>query len=251
MNGFSLDIKGIYDYQKNRPPYLLIDYVNEVIPGKSANGYKNLKEDEWFFKVHWPGDPNMPGLLQIEALVQMCALTILTLDGNKGKNITSHTQLYSEYEPNEKFHFVKYEELVRNPVDEMARIAQFLQITNLASLQYPSNFGNRWGGNSSSMGEFKGVESNRLNKWTQELSNSEIRIIEYFLCEYLTQARYLVQYEQRNRLRILADIIWTETKSITSSFRVSARGVYYAGKHLVVMIKSVYSCLFDIKYLGR
>jgi 3-hydroxymyristoyl/3-hydroxydecanoyl-(acyl carrier protein) dehydratase len=27
--------------------------------------------DEWFFKVHWPNDPNMPGMLQIEALVQM------------------------------------------------------------------------------------------------------------------------------------------------------------------------------------
>ena len=29
---------------------------------------RNSKVDEWFFKVHWPGDPNMPGLLQIEAL---------------------------------------------------------------------------------------------------------------------------------------------------------------------------------------
>ena len=51
----------------------------------SAKGYKDLKEDEWFFKVHWPNDPNMPGMLQIESLVQMCALAILTLPGNKGK----------------------------------------------------------------------------------------------------------------------------------------------------------------------
>tara|TARA_B100001964_G_C14173318_1_gene572578 strand:+ start:644 stop:1114 length:471 start_codon:yes stop_codon:yes gene_type:complete len=80
-----LDLDGIHEYQQNRYPYLLIDYAEEVIPGKIANGYKILKNDEWFFKVHWPGDPNMPGMLQVEALVQMCALTILCMPGNKGQ----------------------------------------------------------------------------------------------------------------------------------------------------------------------
>ena len=79
-----LDLKGIQEYQQNRHPYLLIDYVDEVIPGKIANGFKDLKDD-WFFKVHWPSDPNVPGMLQIEAMVQMAALTILTLPNNKGK----------------------------------------------------------------------------------------------------------------------------------------------------------------------
>ena len=85
MKSLSLDKKGIYEYQQNREPYLLIDFATEIIPGKSAKGYKDLNEDEWFFKVHWPNDPNMPGMLQIEALVQMCALSILCLPGNKGK----------------------------------------------------------------------------------------------------------------------------------------------------------------------
>ena len=85
MKIFSLDKQGIYEYQQNREPYLLIDYASEIIPGVSAKGYKDLKNDEWFFKVHWPSDPNMPGMLQIEALVQMCALSILSLTGNKGK----------------------------------------------------------------------------------------------------------------------------------------------------------------------
>ena len=85
MKGFELDLKGIKEYQQNRQPYLMIDFVEEVIPGKSAKGYKDLKDDEWFFKVHWPSDPNMPGMLQMEALVQMSALSILTLPGNKGK----------------------------------------------------------------------------------------------------------------------------------------------------------------------
>ena len=85
MKKFSLDKKGICEYQQNRDPYLLIDYATEIIPGKSAKGYKDLKDEEWFFKVHWPNDPNMPGMLQIEALIQMCALSLLSLPGNKGK----------------------------------------------------------------------------------------------------------------------------------------------------------------------
>lgn len=85
MKKISLDKEGIHEYQQNRYPYLMIDFAEEILPGKSAKGYKDLPEDEWFFKVHWPEDPNMPGMLQIESLVQMCALSILSLDGNKGK----------------------------------------------------------------------------------------------------------------------------------------------------------------------
>ena len=80
-----LNKKEILEYQQNRPPYLMIDFAEEVIPGKSANGYKDFKDDEWFFKVHWPSDPNVPGMLQIESLIQMSALSILSLPGNKGK----------------------------------------------------------------------------------------------------------------------------------------------------------------------
>lgn len=85
MESLVLDKNGIHEYQQNRHPYLLIDFVEEVIPGVSARGYKDLTEKDWFFECHFPGDPNMPGMLQIEALVQMCALTVLTLPGNKGK----------------------------------------------------------------------------------------------------------------------------------------------------------------------
>ena len=34
-----------------------------------GQGFKEFKKDEWFFKVHWPSDPNVPGMLQIESLV--------------------------------------------------------------------------------------------------------------------------------------------------------------------------------------
>ena len=80
-----LSKKQILKIQKNRDPYLLMDYATKVHPGRSVEGYKILKKNEWFFKVHWPGDPNMPGMLQVEAMVQMSALVILTLPKNKGK----------------------------------------------------------------------------------------------------------------------------------------------------------------------
>ena len=90
-----LDKQKILEYQQNRSPYLMIDFAEEVIPGKSAKGYKDLNSDEWFFKVHWTGAPNMPGMLQIESLIQMSALSILSLPGNKGKvmYLTSATNL--------------------------------------------------------------------------------------------------------------------------------------------------------------
>ena len=80
-----LDNKDILTYQRNRFHYLMIDVAEDVVPGKSVKGYKNLTANDWFFKCHFPGDPNMPGLLQIEAIVQLSALAILTLSGNKGK----------------------------------------------------------------------------------------------------------------------------------------------------------------------
>ncbi len=102
-----LDKNQILEYQKNRPPYLMIDSATKVIPGKLAQGYKQLSEKDWFFEVHWPGDPNMPGMLQVEALVQMASLSILTLPNNKGKimYLTSADKLFFKKKviPNSKF----------------------------------------------------------------------------------------------------------------------------------------------------
>ena len=82
-----LSKKQIIKIQKNRDPYLLIDYATKVIPGKSVEGYKILKKNEWFFKVHWPGDPNMPGMLQVEAMIQMSSLIVFTLPKMSNKTL--------------------------------------------------------------------------------------------------------------------------------------------------------------------
>lgn len=83
--GFSLNCVQLQDYQPNRYPFLMIDHVDWVVPGKSARGYKNLTMNEWYFPVHFPGGPNMPGALQLEALAQMLTVAITTLPGMKGK----------------------------------------------------------------------------------------------------------------------------------------------------------------------
>jgi len=102
-----LDRKQIIKIQKNRDPYLLIDYATKVVPGKSIVGYKILKKNEWFFKVHWPGDPNMPGMLQVEALAQMSSLIILTLPKMAGKILyladSTNIKFFKKIIPGDKF----------------------------------------------------------------------------------------------------------------------------------------------------
>ena len=82
---FSLNETELLKYQPNRYPFLLIDRVTEVVPGRSAKGYKNLTNNEWWIPVHFPGDPNMPGCLQVEAMAQMLTVAILTTPGMEGK----------------------------------------------------------------------------------------------------------------------------------------------------------------------
>ena len=105
MEGFSLNYVELLEYQQNRYPYLMIDYVDEVIPGKSAKGFKNLTNNEWFFPTHFPGEPNMPGALQLESLAQMLTIAITTLPGNKGMTtrfVSNEMKYLKEIVPGDK-----------------------------------------------------------------------------------------------------------------------------------------------------
>ena len=69
-----------------REPFLMIDEVEEYIPGIGATAYKYVNEEEWYFKGHFPGNPIMPGVLITESLAQTGAIAILSVPENKGKN---------------------------------------------------------------------------------------------------------------------------------------------------------------------
>ncbi|OOM81548.1 3-hydroxyacyl-[acyl-carrier-protein] dehydratase FabZ [Clostridium puniceum] len=82
-----LNINEIKEIIPHRYPMLLIDRVTEMdIEDKLfVKGYKNISANEAYFQGHYPNEPIMPGVLQIEALAQAGAVAILSMEKYKGK----------------------------------------------------------------------------------------------------------------------------------------------------------------------
>lgn len=81
-----LNINDIQKIIPQRSPFLLIDRIDFLEPGKRAIGRKCVTYNESFFAGHFPEEPVMPGVIVIEALAQVGAVICLSKDGNKGKN---------------------------------------------------------------------------------------------------------------------------------------------------------------------
>ena len=80
-----LTVKEIMEIIPHRQPFLLLDTVEELIPGQRAVAKKCVTYNEPFFQGHFPGEPVMPGVLIIEALAQAGADAILSTEENRGK----------------------------------------------------------------------------------------------------------------------------------------------------------------------
>ena len=81
-----MNIEEIMAIIPHRYPFLLIDKIEEVIPGEKDIKKKNVTMNEEFFQGHFPNRPVMPGVLITEALAQTGAVAILSLPENQGKN---------------------------------------------------------------------------------------------------------------------------------------------------------------------
>ncbi len=72
-----LGIGEILKLLPHRYPFLLVDKMKDVVPGESGIGVKNVTMNEPFFQGHFPENPVMPGVLQIEAMAQAAGIIVL------------------------------------------------------------------------------------------------------------------------------------------------------------------------------
>ena len=69
----------------HRAPFLLVDEILELEPGKRVVGRREIRADDWWFPGHFPERPVMPGVLTIEAIAQAGAVAVLADEANRGK----------------------------------------------------------------------------------------------------------------------------------------------------------------------
>lgn len=67
-----------HDVLPHRPPFLLVDELTDLQPGRSASGTWRLTGQEAFFAGHFPGRPTLPGVLMVEAMAQLGGVALLS-----------------------------------------------------------------------------------------------------------------------------------------------------------------------------
>jgi len=80
-----LDRSAIEAIIPHRDPFLLVDRVESLEPGVSAVGYLDVTEEMFWVPGHFPEYAVMPGVLIVEALAQVGAVSLLSVEDNRGK----------------------------------------------------------------------------------------------------------------------------------------------------------------------
>ena len=82
-----MNINEVQKRIKQRPPFQMIEKIEEIRGGEYAKGIKNVSINEPYFMGHFPGTPIMPGVLICEACAQLCSLVIEKPAGDLKKNL--------------------------------------------------------------------------------------------------------------------------------------------------------------------
>jgi 3-hydroxyacyl-[acyl-carrier-protein] dehydratase len=77
QESLSLDVHDIMALLPHRYPFLMIDRLQDIVPGESAVGTKNVTINEPFFQGHFPAQAVMPGVLIVEAMAQTAAALVM------------------------------------------------------------------------------------------------------------------------------------------------------------------------------
>ena len=116
----NLDTEDIEKLIPHRDPFLFVDKCEIIVPGEHGRSFKIFKNDEYFFKGHFPDNPIVPGVIIIEAMAQTAGIVVsYKLKEFKEKSVlfmsVNKAKFRKPIRPNEKVSFeVKFLNSVRD-----------------------------------------------------------------------------------------------------------------------------------------